>query len=140
MEATFHEIPYDECLVLLGTKSVGRLAVPLPTDAPLVVPINYAVDGSHLVFRTGHGTKLRALHRGAVSFQVDEIDPATRTGWSVLVRGRAREVSGRAAGHVGVDSWVSQDRRHWVRLEMRSVTGRRIERSAGWAFDEQAYL
>lgn len=127
-------------MALLASQQVGRLAVALPTDGPLVVPVNYALDGEHIVFRTGHGTKLRALNSRLVSFQVDQIDTQRHTGWSVLVRGRAREVSGREHAHVDVEPWVPEGKRHWVRLQIRSITGRRLEHHTDWESEQDAYL
>jgi uncharacterized protein len=47
-----------------------------------------------VVFRTGEGTKLDAAIVGSrVAFEVDETDAAARTGWSVVVRGEAVEVT-----------------------------------------------
>ena len=81
----------DECVELLAGRSVGRLAVNIEGDGPLVTPVNYVWSGSAVVFRTDPGTKLDALAHGPISFQVDEIDPIHRSGWSVLVRGTSRE-------------------------------------------------
>ena len=39
------------------------------------------------------GTKLAAADHANVTFQVDEIDQRTRSGWTVLVRGLAEEVT-----------------------------------------------
>lgn len=122
------EIPLDECIALLRSMSVGRIAVALPAegDSPLVVPVNYVVDGDVVVFRTDPGSKLDRLHETSVSFQVDLIDPFHRTGWSVLVRGVAREASADEAEHVHVQSWAGGPKLHWVRVTPLAITGRRI--------------
>jgi uncharacterized protein len=47
-----------------------------------------------VVFRTDPGSKLdAAAERELVAFDVDAADEATRTGWSVVVRGALAEVS-----------------------------------------------
>ena len=47
-----------------------------------------------MVFRTDPGSKLDAIAGGArVAFEVDAVDEGSRTGWSVVVRGQAAEVS-----------------------------------------------
>jgi hypothetical protein len=120
------ELDADECLRLLGTAAVGRLAVSVPTDSPLVVPVNYVLVGRTILFRSGFGTKLRALASRPVSFEVDDHDPATRTGWSVLVRGRAREARERDVDPPLPEPWVPDDKPYLVQLEIRSLTGRRI--------------
>ena len=60
---------------------------------PFVVPVNYVLSCDTVLFRTHPGTKLDALRRRPVAFQVDSIDEARRTGWSVLVQGIAHEAS-----------------------------------------------
>ena len=84
----------DELLQLLSTASVGRIAV--TRDAlPVILPVNYVVDGMSLVIRTTDGAILRAAQAGGavVAFEVDNLDERTMTGWSVLVTGTLREVT-----------------------------------------------
>jgi len=64
---------------------------------------------------------------------VDQIDQYTRTGWSVLVRGLAEEVTGphraelvEAARASGVQPWAPGEHGHWIRLIPHAITGRRI--------------
>ena len=47
----------DECLRNLRSHGIGRLGF-VVRDQPLVFPVNYAMEGSHIVFRTDPGTKL----------------------------------------------------------------------------------
>jgi nitroimidazol reductase NimA-like FMN-containing flavoprotein (pyridoxamine 5'-phosphate oxidase superfamily) len=114
------------CLRLLGTEQVGRLAISMPAEGPLVVPVNYTLAGDAVQFRSGYGSKLRRLPSRSVSFQVDSIDDASQTGWSVLVRGRAREIRERDATPPLPEPWTHDDKPYLIRLEIRSVTGRRI--------------
>ena len=82
------ELSKQECLALLAAVPVGRV---IYTDRalPAAQPVNYLLDGEEIIFRTANGSKLAAATRHAVvGFQVDEIDPRTRTGWSVLGVGR----------------------------------------------------
>ena len=63
---------------------------------PVVFPVNFVLDRHRVVYRTGEGTKLDAAYRGSrVAFEIDGTDTAARTGWSVLVRGEAIEVTDR---------------------------------------------
>ena len=82
----------DECFELMATMEVGRLAV-VSGGVPLIFPVNYAVVDGNVVIRTAPGTKLTAAGRNQVTIEADEIDPATHTGWSVVVRGRAEEIT-----------------------------------------------
>jgi len=125
-------IERGECLRLLAGEEVGRVGVVAGGTAH-VVPVNYALDGESIVFRTGPGTKLLGALRTTVSFEVDHIERATRSGWSVIVRGLAREVS--AFDHPDVqerlwslplEPWGGGDRGHLVRIAGTAITGRRI--------------
>lgn len=139
-ERVLVELSEEECLELVSHQSVGRVAVATADDeAPLVVPVNYALDGRAIVFRTGSGTKVSEVRRRRVSFEVDEVDPFHRTGWSVLVRGAAHEATEWETAHVGVDPWVPEGKHRWVRIEPTSITGRRIVLPAFTA-DQRGYL
>ena len=120
------EIPRDECLALLAGAGVGRLAVAFPGTSPLVVPVNFVLDGEAVVFRSGPGTKLRALRGTPVSFEVDDIDAVRHTGWSVLVRGWGYETTRWEIDHLDLTPWLPTDRDHWVRIVPESISGRRI--------------
>ena len=124
-EAELETLEADVCWDLVRSRSVGRFAVNRTGACPLVVPVNFVVDGETIAFRSGAGTKLDAAQRGLVALQVDEIDPLHHTGWSVLVEGRAGWVSGTHA--VGVDTWAPGDRAHVIRLVATRITGRRIQ-------------
>jgi hypothetical protein len=129
-------IPRDECLRLISEVSVGRLAVALPHQSPLVIPVNYVVSGDAVLFRSDPGSKLDALRTSAVSFQVDQIDPFRHTGWSVLLRGFAHLVS---AGSVELEPWAAGDKANWVRIHVEEISGRRLVEPA-LAFDLGGYL
>lgn len=124
---TAPELPLDECLRLLATMSVGRIAVASPDEAPVVVPVNYALDGDVVVFRADRGSRLDKLDALAVSFQVDLIDPFQKLGWSILVRGTARHSTMEEAAHIEVESWVATPDMHWIRISPEKITGRRIQ-------------
>lgn len=120
------ELSRDECLELLRSHAVGRLAVATPGTSPLVVPVNYLVDGDAVMFRSGTGSKLRALRGTPVSFQLDEFDLGRRTGWSVLVRGWAYETTRWGIEHLPLEAWAPGDKAHWIRIVPDTVSGRRI--------------
>ena len=118
----------EEALALVATLEIGRIAVGRAGQPPLVVPVNYVLDGEVIVFRSDPGTKLSVLVRGEpVSFQVDLVDPFHRSGWSVLVTGTAFEATHWEVDHLTVEPWAGGDKQHWVRLEPDTVTGRRVQ-------------
>jgi nitroimidazol reductase NimA-like FMN-containing flavoprotein (pyridoxamine 5'-phosphate oxidase superfamily) len=137
----------EECYRLLATQQIGRLGVNAE-HYPLIFPVNYALDGEVVVIRTGTGTKLSAAHRANVTFEVDDIDPRRRSGWSVLVRGLAEEVGSEHAHELvertrasGVEPWAPGDRGHWLRLIPQGIAGRRlVPGELPPAFGPDAYL
>lgn len=122
----------DECLRLMAGEEIGRLALPTG-GTPEIFPVNYALSDGEVVFRTDEGLKLTLTERGNVAFEVDGIDREAREGWSVVVKGRADEVTvhdnptlrERVSG-LALYPWAEGDRGHWVRIVPSQVSGRRI--------------
>ena len=145
-DPTMHAIPTDECYRLLGTHEIGRIGV-VADHYPLILPVNYRLDGTTVVIRTHAGTILRAAEHANVTFEVDEIDPATRSGWSVLVRASAEEVGEEHPAELvartvasGVTPWAPGEKGHWMRLIAHDVTGRRIVPGELPDLDPRGYL
>ena len=66
----------EECVSLLQTLDMGRLAVAIGEGVPVIRPVNYAFDphSRSVVFRVGAGSTLYALIRAAkATFEIDEI-------------------------------------------------------------------
>jgi nitroimidazol reductase NimA-like FMN-containing flavoprotein (pyridoxamine 5'-phosphate oxidase superfamily) len=126
-------LPFETCLRLIAEEKVGRVA--FVADGEIVVlPVNHALDGQAVVFRSAVGSKLSAaVEHDVVAFEVDSHDPATRSGWSVLVNGTATVVTDEEdiarLERIGLASWADAARRpHWVRIIPVSITGRAIAR------------
>jgi nitroimidazol reductase NimA-like FMN-containing flavoprotein (pyridoxamine 5'-phosphate oxidase superfamily) len=85
-------ISRDECLALLADEEVGRLGVVIG-GRPEIFPVNYVVDGDGVVFRSDAGSKLAGATGGPVVFEVDHLERATKSAWSVVLHGRADQVS-----------------------------------------------
>lgn len=120
----------DECDSLLRQSHLGRIAV-VDHEMPLILPVNFVVDESEVVFRTNPGSKLdAALQHSPVAFEIDGIDSRSQTGWSVLVRGRAHEVTDpvelERLEQLALVSWAPGGRQHYVRVVPEQTTGRRI--------------
>jgi nitroimidazol reductase NimA-like FMN-containing flavoprotein (pyridoxamine 5'-phosphate oxidase superfamily) len=119
----------DECLRLLGTRTVGRLAYVARAGVPDIAPVNYGVADGCILIRSGAGPKLQAAdRRELVAFEVDDLDEAGRGGWSVVVHGRAERVTqGRRQDPSEVpEPWAAGPRVHTIRITPRRITGRRI--------------
>lgn len=121
-----------DCRRLLAEQEIGRLALPTG-GTPEIFPVNYAVDGDDIVFRTDEGLKLTLAERGQVAFEVDGIDVEAREGWSVVIKGRAEEVTvhdspelRERVSTLALYPWALGDRGHWVRIIANQVSGRRI--------------
>jgi nitroimidazol reductase NimA-like FMN-containing flavoprotein (pyridoxamine 5'-phosphate oxidase superfamily) len=120
------------CWRLLARRPVGRVGF-TSDRIPIVLPVNHYVDGTSIVFRTGGSTLLESLCHGArVCFELDEVDPLVETGWSVLVKGRAAEVTDPLelddVTRLPLRPWAPGAKDHWIRIEAREVTGRSISR------------
>lgn len=63
-----------ECLALLADEEIGRLGV-VDGYRPVILPVNYALAGEAIVFRTAPGTKVGAGRGAPVCFEVDRFDP-----------------------------------------------------------------
>jgi uncharacterized protein len=129
---TLKDLSWDECFMLLGQETVGRF-VYADDLGPAAVPVNYALAGQDIVFRSEDGSKVRSLWNHGVAFEVDHIDHASRSGWSVLVRGTSEEVEmervpallRRIDGDVPLP-WKKGIHKTWVVITPTTVTGRRL--------------
>ena len=122
------ELGHDECLRLLADALIGRVEF---TEAalPAAHPVTYLLDGDEVVFRTADGAKLAAATlRHVVAFQVDDVDPSARTGWSVLGVGEAYEVTdSRRLADLAARlpaPWAADQDGHTVAIPLQSLTGR----------------
>lgn len=124
------DLDVDTCLRLLSHHHLGRVALN-DEQGPLVLPVNYMVDRGSVVFRTGEGTKLdAAVHGETVAFEVDAIDEAARTGWSVVVRGSLEEITDpgelQRLRAQPLDPFAGGERERYVRVWSAAISGRRI--------------
>jgi len=121
----------QECLRLLAGEKVGRLGF-VVGDQPMIMPVNYALVGDVIVFRTGEGPKLDGSRQAKVVFEVDWIENQSHDGWSVLVQGIAQEITDH-------DDLFAEDQRqavsptwlpvvpgHFVRIVPTVISGRRL--------------
>src|SRR5215813_2786864 len=137
-EPVFELLDEAECLRLVGAGGVGRIGY-TGRFGPTVVPVNYALYEGTILFRTGEhspmGEDLRTGIEHAeskVAFEIDEISPATREGWSILVQGAAHPVESEAERasvmRSGVEAWAGGEKELFVRVIPTHISGRRIRR------------
>lgn len=137
-------LDHDECLRLLTEAHLGRIGV-TSGALPLIFPVNYRLDGDDVLFRTAVGTKLDIATRGTiVAFEVDDFDPLSHAGWSVVVTGRARTLPTDEAeerlSRAPVARWAPGPDGNTVAVSLDMVSGRRLPASgageAALAFGE----
>jgi len=134
-----------ECVELLQSHSLGRLALIDKQSRPLIFPVNYFFEDGIVAFRTAPGTKLDLAPGSFVSFEIDDWDPGHGVGWSVLARGLARDITEpRGSPSARIRYWPVQplapgSRRHWIGVWVEEITGRKFE-SAEPDSPEQADL
>ena len=129
-EVRWQELTQHDGFGLLAGQQLGRVVL-VDDRGPLALPVNFVVDQHSVLFRSDEGTKLEVASRGArVAFEVDGIDAATRTGWSVLVRGEAIEVTDPAelarVRRLPLSPWAPGAKTRYVRILPTVLTGRRI--------------
>ncbi|MDR6862688.1 pyridoxamine 5'-phosphate oxidase family protein [Phycicoccus sp. 3266] len=89
-------IPESEALALLGSLDFGRLVF-TEHALPAVRPLNHILEGGDVIIRTRFGSAAASAAIPSavdvVTYQADHVDPRDRTGWSVVVTGRASVVT-----------------------------------------------
>ncbi|MDN3293831.1 pyridoxamine 5'-phosphate oxidase family protein [Streptomyces ficellus] len=129
-QAELVELDVEECRTLLGTHGVGHVAV-ATYDGPAILPVNYAVTGGEVAFRTPPDALPPMAPGSEMAFEVDHIDDALCRGWSVLVVGTACTVTDpetlRELDELAYSTpWADGDGAHWVTLTPTRITGRRV--------------
>jgi nitroimidazol reductase NimA-like FMN-containing flavoprotein (pyridoxamine 5'-phosphate oxidase superfamily) len=128
-----------QCLSLIAGGGVGRIGY-TSRFGPAVLPVNYHLYEQTIVFRTGlHSSMVEDLRTGIadaeynVAFEVDQMQPFTQEGWSVLVQGPAHFVDSdeelTPIAELGVQAWAGGRKEQFIRITPRHVTGRRIRRA-----------
>ena len=124
-EEVVTELRPEECWEMLRGEEFGRLAYRL-VDEVHITPINYAVDGGSLLFRTAEGNKLLAVVMGSeVAFEIDRYGEESAR--SVVVRGTARllpEDEAHRADNLPLRPWVPTLKYNVVEIQPKVVSGR----------------
>ena len=120
----------DECLALMGTATIGRVSVSA-NALPTILPVNFWFDGDRIVIRSGAGAKLAAaLDETVVAFEVDDFDPVSHAGWSVVVTGVANTVTDpdeiRVLESAPLRRWAPAGDDQFVSISTELVAGRRL--------------
>jgi hypothetical protein len=129
---TITDLTTRACRQLLDLRTFARVAV-ATGKYPKVFPVNYAVDGRCIVFRTVDGIAPRPLGPGVrIAFEVDAHNETAA--WSVCVTGTARPVTdpGRIAhcDTLPLLRWIHADDSVYFEIEPHRITGRRLIRGS----------
>jgi hypothetical protein len=123
-----------EALELLASVPFGRVVF-TQQALPAIRVVNHALVDGRIVIRTHEGAALASVLPGrpgpgvVVAYEADEINAATRLGWSVVVTGYARLLSGPEAERlrqVVPQPWYGAVMDQVVCLEPELVTGLRM--------------
>ena len=127
------ELDPATCRELLGSVDTARV-VHVVDDQPSIALVNIALDGDDIVVRSTAGSRLATAlssPHSAVLVQADRVDPATRSGWSVVARGRMAAVMDQVTvarlDRTHPPSWILGDSGGtWLRLTVEELTGRAV--------------
>lgn len=125
------DLAYQDCVNLLSAGVVGRVG--LATDeGPEILPVNYALAGNAIVFRTvPYGRIAEYAADREICFEVDHVDYDRHQGWSVLASGHGKPVEDHEEIQLIREvwdprPWASGQRILYIKLEWRVISGRRI--------------
>ncbi|MBX9365795.1 pyridoxamine 5'-phosphate oxidase family protein [Streptomyces sp. WAC04114] len=136
LDNAFRALDRQECLRLLAKVPVGRV-VYTRQALPAVLPVNFSLDTdtSVLLCTSPDSDLVRAIDGVVIAFEADEFDADTRSGWSVVVTGRADMVTDPAEherlSQSGPASWMPLRDAVFVRIESELVTGRELRGTPG---------
>lgn len=120
-----------QCLEYLHAGSLGRVAFKTGDELD-IFPVNYACDGSIVIYRTAHGSRLERAPRDRVAFEVDGWDAKQLKGWSVVLKGVVLDVTSgndpfsKALRERKVMPLAPGKRERWMAVYPAAITGRRF--------------
>ena len=128
----FSVLPEAECLELLTSRTVGRIAF-VNHEGLQLIPLNFAMIDGGIYFRTAIDSVLSDLAEGMeeVVFAVDYQAELYRDAWDVTVKGSTSrvcdpEVYDRVMSWSRLRPWAGGTRTVVIELLPRSVDGRRV--------------
>ena len=142
LDHRFSRLSLRACRERLESGTIGRVAW-TGRKGPQILPVTYLVHDDQVVFRTDPHGPLATLQGGEpVVFEIDDFDPTTRCGWSVVVRGRAYSTqrSERAAQlwrEADPVPWAGGARPLFITLTVDELSGRDVERQREEPDDEE---
>ena len=116
----------SEAWNLLSSVALGRLVTSFGGQLE-IFPVNFITENGTVLFRTAEGTKLfTTVMNEKVLFEAD--DHTADEGWSVILRGTARMLSGadeiHQAEQSGLIPWVPTEKLRFVRVTPSEISAR----------------
>jgi uncharacterized protein len=131
-ESRLVQLDAQACTRLLAAPEFGRLAV-VADGRPVIVVLNYLVDGPDVTFRTDADALLSRLtldgNTVPAVFEVDSASPVGRSGWSVIAHGllmRETDPDRCAAARSRIVAWAEGERDTVLRLKVDELSGRQV--------------
>lgn len=111
---------------LLSSVALGRLVTSFGGQLE-IFPVNFVTQNATVLFRTAEGTKLfTTVMNEKVLFEAD--DHTADEGWSVILRGTARMLTGAEEIHeaesAGLMPWVPTEKLRFVRVTPSEISAR----------------
>jgi len=114
---------------LLQQERIGRLGLSVGS-LPVILPVNYVVDGATILFRSEEGEKTHAAEQGSVAcLEIDWIDRFEHDGWSVMATGRLAIVPperAEAYARFPLVPWALRGENRLIELGIELLSGRSI--------------
>lgn len=119
----FEAMTAEQCRRLLASTHIGRIALTVGA-LPVVLPVQYSVDGGRLLVRTpGHHDIGRGVDGQVVGFEADQLDLDHGVGWCVSITGTVHVVD-RHDDDADVHPWFSDGT--LLSLDTDVIAGHRI--------------
>jgi nitroimidazol reductase NimA-like FMN-containing flavoprotein (pyridoxamine 5'-phosphate oxidase superfamily) len=128
---SFERLDAAECWRLVGTQGVGRIGFMSDTRVQ-IVPARYDAHRHTIYFRAGtFGEIARRVHGQSVSLQVEDLDPRTLSGWSVVMSGQAHRVEDAATVAARWSArrpspWLPSPDSQWIAVPVDDIQGERV--------------
>jgi nitroimidazol reductase NimA-like FMN-containing flavoprotein (pyridoxamine 5'-phosphate oxidase superfamily) len=96
LPSSARELDRAEAMRLLASVDYGRVVFNVQA-LPAIRPVNHLLDDGMIIIRTrltsAISSAIQSTERIVVAYEADSFDSQTRTGWSVVVAGRAETIT-----------------------------------------------
>ncbi|MGO4587493.1 pyridoxamine 5'-phosphate oxidase family protein [Paenarthrobacter sp. 2TAF44] len=130
MDQDTKELSVHDCWKYLQSTSTCRIAL-INGNVPEIFPVNYIPNFGTILFRTGQGTKHKALREGTpLALEADGFNRYGTIAWSVIIKGHPEFVTHpeeiQEAVNAGLSPWQPGAKDILVRVTPTEISGRRF--------------